>query len=103
MIYVPELESDNCVVIRSADVIRVYDYTPTLNSEVHYKDYYPSLDYNYNEGYQTFGNYSNSLPICKEATSDVEYSPSYQSTLLIVLVLVVGGVAFLYKILDDIF
>ena len=35
-IYIPDLEASNCVVIRSSDVIRVYDTSPTLKVTPHH-------------------------------------------------------------------
>lgn len=102
-IYIPDLEASNCVVIRSSDVIRVYDTSPTLNSEVHYKDYYPRLNYNYNEGYQTFGNYYSNLPICREASSDVKYHPDFASSLPIIIVIVILSVILINNLLDEVF
>lgn len=102
-IYIPELEEGNCVVIRSADVIRVYDRVPTLNSEVHYRDYYPGLNYNYNEGTQIFGNYSNSLPVCREATTNVTYTLSYPLYILLVVIIFFLAVKFICDLLDEVF
>lgn len=102
-IYIPDLKASNCVVIRSSDVIRVYDTSPTLNSEVHYKDYYPKLNYNYNEGYQTFGNYSSNLPICREASSDIKFDPNYPRYVATGVFLVILCVGFIFKMLDEVF
>lgn len=102
-IYVPDLTDGNCVVIRSADVIRVYDSRPTLNSEVHYRDYYPGLNYNYNEGIQTFGTYSTSLPVCREATSDVKYNSSFPLFTILTVVCLFLAVKFICDLLDEVF
>lgn len=102
-IYVPDLTDGNCVVIRSADVIRVYDSRPTLNSEVHYRDYYPGLNYNYNEGTQTFGTYSTSLPVCREATSDVKYISSFPFFIILSVVCLFFAVKFICDLLDEVF
>lgn len=102
-IYVPELEEGNCVVIRSSDVIRVYDFRPTLNSEIHYKDYYPALNYNYNEGFQTFGNYSTSIPVCREASSEYKYHPDYETTFIKTIILLFLAVALVCKFIDELF
>mgnify|MGYP006976139101 CR=1 FL=1 len=102
-IYVPELEDNNCVIIRSVDVIRVYDREPTLNSEIHYRDYYPNLNYNYNEGTQTFGNYSSSLPVCREASSDIKYNSSYPQFILVCVVILIFAVKVIYDFLTELF
>lgn len=102
-IYVPDLTDGNCVVIRSADVIRVYDSRPTLNSEVHYRDYYPNLNYNYNEGTQTFGNYSSSLVTCREASSDIKYSSSFPLIIILSVVCLFFAVKFICDLLDEVF
>lgn len=102
-IYVPDLEDNNCVVIRSSDVIRVYDSRPTLNSEIHYRDYYPNLNYNYNEGTQIFGNYSSSLPVCREASSDIKYIPSYPQYVLFGVIIITLAVKLILTILTELF
>lgn len=102
-IYIPDVTDTNCVVIRSADVIRVYDSRPTLNSEIHYKDYYPTLNYQYNEGIQTFGNYSSILPVCREASSDIKFAPNYPRYVATGVLLICLCVGFLFKMLDEVF
>lgn len=102
-IYVPELEDGNCVVIRSSDVIRIYDSRPTLNSEIHYRDYYPKLNYNYNEGTQSFGNYLSSLPVCRDATSDIKYTFSYPQFILLCVIILILAVKLIDGILSELF
>lgn len=63
MIYVPEFNNGNCVVVTNANTIRVYDSKPTQGRTINYRDYYPSNNYIYTDGVATFNNYSN-LPIC---------------------------------------
>lgn len=63
--YVPVYESGNCVYLYSDNFIRVYDTTPTYNSNIHYTDYLINNHYLSREGYQSFGNYS-TLPTCSQ-------------------------------------
>lgn len=73
MIYVPNLNSNNCVVLTNSTTLRVYEYRPTQNSTRNYTEYYLNMHYYSNVGTATFGNTSY-LPICRtDVTSDVFY------------------------------
>lgn len=45
MIYVPNYNENNCIIIKNSDVIRVYDNTPYFNNEINYTDYFIKSDY----------------------------------------------------------
>lgn len=105
MIYVPEYENGNCVVVVSSDVIRVYETTPRNNSTVSYRDYYIKSNYIYNDGVATFSNYS-TLPICRSSdtiTTDVYYRNDLPSILFIFLVFAFIGLWIPWKILCRLF
>ena len=85
MIYVPSLNNGNCVVIQNSDTIRVYDTTPYHDSNIHYIDYYPRLNYQSNEGYAYFSQYSN-IPSCRQA--DTNIMNRYDINYLVPLVLI---------------
>ena len=63
MTYLPKIEEQNCIVVDNLNsgYIRVYDTTPTANSNIHYTDYFIEQDYITREGTQSFGNYSYSV------------------------------------------
>ncbi|MBQ3021679.1 MAG: hypothetical protein IJD92_05610 [Bacilli bacterium] len=63
MIYVPDLENYKCFVVRSENVIRAYKQIPYNNSTIEYRDYYFNSNYLYQDGEQTFSQYT-TLPIC---------------------------------------
>lgn len=84
-IYVPNYVNTNCVVVRSEEVIRKYETTPTYNSTVNYIDYYIHSDYIEQPGFQTFNQYS-TLPTCLSSntiTTDIEYRMDYDKSLII--------------------
>lgn len=85
MIYIPEYQDTNCVVIQNSDVIRVYDTVPVQNSTVNYKDYFIKSSYIYNDGSQTFGQYS-TIPVCISSdriTTDIYYRNDLPQILII--------------------
>lgn len=63
MIYVPDLENYQCFVVRSEEIIRAYKQTPYNNSTIEYRDYYFNSNYLYQDGIQTFSQYT-TLPVC---------------------------------------
>ena len=102
MIYVPNLDNDDCVIIRNSDTIRVYDYTPSRDSNVHYIDYYPHLNYQSNEGYEYFSQYS-TLPICRQADTNIMNRVDINYIIIPVVILLLMGVYFNYIILKEFF
>lgn len=102
MIYVPELNDNNCVIIINEEVIRVYKNKPNYNTDIDYKDYYPDLNYAYNEGTQHFTNYS-MLPTCREATTNTIYMKNNNFYIIGLSILIIISVLFLYKLLKDLF
>lgn len=102
MIYVPELNNENCVIIYSSEIIRVYETTPTTNSSVNYKDYYPKLNYSYNTGTQQFNQYSN-IPTCREATTDIMKNPNINTQVGIATITLLLGILIIYNFLKDLY
>lgn len=89
MIYVPEKENYKCYVVRSEDVIRAYEEVPTNNSTISYRDYYYNSNYLYNDGEQTFSQYT-TLPVClsmSNISSDVYYRNDFDKILIIFLIM----------------
>ena len=89
MIYVPDLENYECFVVRDETTIRAYEEVPTRNSEVDYRDYYYNSNYIYQDGTQTFGNYS-TLPVCLSSsvlTSEVYYRNDFDRILIILIIM----------------
>lgn len=96
MIYVPDLENYQCFVVRSEEVIRAYEEVPRNNTEVNYRDYYYNSNYTYNDGIQSFSQYT-TLPICLESsniTDSIYYRNDFDS-ILIIFIIIVGGCWFL--------
>lgn len=84
-IYLPTYTSQNCIVVRDKDTIRVYDTQPQYNTNVNYTDYYINSHYLTNTGVANYGNYS-SLPVCRnqnEFTKEVFYRNDFDSILII--------------------
>ena len=89
MIYVPEKENYKCYVVRSEEVIRAYEEVPKNNTEVNYRDYYYNSNYLYNDGVQSFSQYT-TIPVCLDnnnITSDVYYRNDFDSILVIFLIM----------------
>lgn len=68
MIYVPDLDSYACYVVTGNGVIRAYKqkpYNPGYNQNVtiQYRDYFIDSSYLYQDGTQSFSNYS-AIPTC---------------------------------------
>lgn len=89
MIYVPELENYKCYVVRSENVIRAYKQIPYNNSTIQYRDYYYNSNYLYQDGEQSFSQYT-TLPVCLDTnnlTSEVYYRNDFDSILIMFLIL----------------
>ena len=89
MIYVPEKENYKCYVVRSEEVIRAYEQVPSNNSTISYRDYYYNSNYLYNDGEQTFSQYT-TLPVClsmSNISSDVYYRNDFDQILVIFLIM----------------
>lgn len=96
MIYVPEYERGNCLVVTSSDVIRVYETTPRNNSTIQYRDYYIKSNYIYNDGVANFTNYS-TLPVCRSSdTISTEFW--YRNDLASIMIIFIIMAIFIVKI-----
>lgn len=105
MIYVPSYTSNNCIVVRDKDTIRVYDSQPTNNSTNYYTDYFINSNYLFNNGYQTFNQYS-TIPTCVNQnllTTNVFYRNDIDKILIIFLILLIVCFWFPYKIISRAF
>lgn len=88
-IYVPDLENYECFVVTSETTIRAYEEVPRRNAEINYRDYYYNSNYLYEDGIQTFSNYS-TLPICLDnsvLTDEVYYRNDFDRILVIFLIM----------------
>ena len=91
MLYVPNYNDNNCVVVLNSETIRVYEKQPVFNESVNYIDYYINSHYMSNSGSQEFSRYQ-SLPSCLEKnilTTSVEYRNDYSDILIIFLILTI--------------
>ena len=89
MIYVPDLESYKCFVVRDESTLRAYKEVPRKNSDIEYRDYFYNSNYLYQDGEQSFGNYS-VLPVCLDnsvLTNEVYYRNDFDSILIIFLIM----------------
>lgn len=95
MIYVPDAENYKCFVVRSDTTIRAYKEIPTNNSDIDYRDYFYTANYLYQDGKQSFSNYT-ALPVCLDSskiTSDYVYRNDFPMILL-TFILFVGFIWF---------
>lgn len=89
MIYVPDLVSYKCFVVRNESTIRAYKNIPQNNMDIEYRDYYYNSNYLYQDGVQSFGAYS-TLPICldnSKLTDNFYYRNDFDSILVIFLIM----------------
>ena len=89
MIYVPDLKNYKCFVVRDETTIRAYKEVPRKNSDIDYRDYFYNSNYLYQDGEQSFGNYS-VLPVCLDnsvLTNEVYYRNDFDSILIIFLII----------------
>lgn len=105
-IYLPvELTDNNCAVVQSEDIIRVYDEIPRRNDTVTYKDFYINSHYLFREGEITFTSYS-TLPICLNNnifTTKEHYRNDYVGSLFIFLVFSYIGFYLPFKLVMKLF
>lgn len=90
-IYVPDKENYKCFVVRSEEVIRAYEEIPRNNTEIIYRDYYYNSNYLYNDGVQSFSQYT-TLPVCLAndiITDNVYYRNDIDSILVIFFILAI--------------
>jgi hypothetical protein len=97
MIYVPDLNY-SCYVLVNKDTIRAYEqtpYNPGYNQQIsiNYRDYYITSNYLYNDGSQSFSNYSQ-LPVCLDKsnlTTEIYYRTDLSNILVIFTIIVLFG------------
>lgn len=91
MIYVPNVEDYQCVIVYNNETLRAYTTTPTHNNISNYTDYYVNSHYLQNSGSQQFSQYA-SLPNCLNGdilTDNIFYRNDIVSILLLFVLLVV--------------
>lgn len=93
MTYLPKIEDDNCIIVDNLNsgYIRVYDTTPTANSNINYIDYFINSDYITRTGTQSFGNYSYTVN-CQSHdnyTTDFYYRIDIDKILVIFLIMAI--------------
>lgn len=104
-IYVPDLINYKCYVVRSDSTIRAYKEIPKNNSDIEYRDYYFNSNYMYQDGTQSFSNYS-TLPVCLSndiLTTDYYYRNDFPDILLMFLIISLFGIYMPFKILFRLF
>ena len=88
MIYVPD-KNYSCYVVRSENVIRAYEQTPKHNITTNYRDYYFNSNYLFQDGEQTFNQYS-TLPVCLSndlITDDFYYRNDFPDILVMFFII----------------
>lgn len=89
-IYVPDTTNYQCFVVRDSNTIRAYEEIPTNNSTIDYRDYYFKSNYLYQDGVQTFSQYT-TIPVCLDnnlITDNFYYRNDFADILIIFLVLI---------------
>lgn len=104
-IYVPNLDTYDCVVVQNATTIRAYHDEPQRNDSSVYEDYYYTSGYTYTTGTQSWSNYAN-LPVClspNELTDDVYYRQDLPDIMIIFFGFVIIGLILPWKIITRLF
>lgn len=104
-IYVPDLSNYKCFVIRSDSTMRAYKEIPNYNTEIDYRDYYYNSNYLYQDGIQTFSNYS-TLPICLDnsnLTTDYYYRNDFADILIMFAIIFYFGIYIPFKVFFRLF
>ena len=105
MIYVPDVENYQCFVVRSDTTIRAYKQIPTNNATVDYRDYFYTANYLYQDGSQSFSQYT-TLPVCldnSKVTDNVYYRTDLDSILIIFTILCIFGLLIPLKVFMRLF
>lgn len=105
--YLPQIEDNNCIVVDNLNsgYIRVYDRTPTANSDIDYIDYFIDKDYITRQGTQSFGNYSYSVN-CQphdNFTTDFYYRVDLDKILIIFIIFCIFCIMIPLKIFTRLF
>lgn len=99
-IYVPDLDNYKCFVVRNDSTIRAYKQVPNYNSNIEYRDYYYNSNYVYQDGIQSFSNYT-TLPVCLDnsiLTNDFYYRNDFPSILIMFIIIANVGLYLPYRI-----
>lgn len=105
MIYVPDVENYKCFVVRSDTTIRAYKEIPTNNATVDYRDYFYTANYLYQDGSQSFSQYT-TLPVCldnSKVTDNVYYRTDLDSILIVFTILCIFGLLIPLKVFMRLF
>lgn len=105
MIYVPDLENYKCYVVRDETTLRAYEEIPKRNQEINYRDYFYNSNYLYQDGVQTFSNYS-TLPTCLDnstLTTDYYYRNDFPDILIMFFIIFFFGIYIPFKVFFRLF
>lgn len=106
-VYVPkDYINKPCVEVYGHNVIRVYDKKPALNSDSTFTDFYTDMDYYSKTGSTSWGQWSNTLPVCvpnKDLVSDVYYRIDFSNSLIIIFIFIILLIYFPYRLISRIF
>lgn len=104
-VYVPNYNDSNCAYMYSSDTLRVYESTPTYNSNVSYTDYFVNSHYLSRDGITNFSQYS-TLPTCinsSDITTNFYYRNDFDSILIIFFILFIFIIYIPLKLLSRLF
>ena len=99
-IYVPDLSNYKCIVVRNDSTIRAYKEVPANNREVSYRDYFYTSNYLYQDGTQSFSNYT-TLPVCIDTanlTDNYYYRNDFPNILIMFSIISIVGIYLPYRI-----
>lgn len=103
MIYVPNLNQNNCVVVLDKDTIRVFDSQPQSNVLVNYTDYFVNSHYLSKSGSIVYSDFLETCESSSNLTSDFYYRNDFDSILVIFFIITLLCIYFPYKIFSRAF
>ena len=101
-VYLPTFTSNNCIVIRDKDTIRVYDILPVYDSYSNYTDYYINSNYLSKTGQE----FITEVPVCENNnnfTTDYYYRNDLDKILIIFLIIGIVTIVIPLKIVTRAF
>ena len=93
-----------CYVVRDSNTIRAYETMPRQNATVNFTYYYVNSHYIFNNGEQTFNNYT-TLPTCNGSTftTNVFYRNDMSDILIMFFIILLVCFYFPYRIISRMF
>lgn len=101
-VYLPQIDTNNCVIVKDKDTIRVYDNQPVFDSYSNYTDYYVNSHYLEKRG-QEFITDNITCIDSNIITTEVYYRSDFDSIMIILFLILLICFYFPFKIISRLF